>query len=152
MYLRRLLHANSEHSLIQTPGPVPFGPCICSSYQKQPFSHACRDSLDFCTSKIPRHCLEFDWKYTTCINIDVQNILPKISDQNYMHRNTTLHIAVQVYYTFVSIVYKFRKQCLKKTSTPQMSKWHRCPKVLKIYASWNHARYILVLVSPCAFC
>ena len=50
---------DSGRLLLQTPGPVPFGTCICSTCWVQSFSRTCRYFSGLCFSNIPRYFLDF---------------------------------------------------------------------------------------------
>ena len=57
--LRRMWHADGGRLLIRTPGPVPFGTCICLNCCDQSYSQTYRDFFRLCTPNIPRYFLDF---------------------------------------------------------------------------------------------
>ena len=68
-HLRRVLHANRERLLFQTPGPVPFRTCMCSTCWDQSFSRTYRNFGWLCSLNIFRYFLHFAYLH---INITIR--------------------------------------------------------------------------------
>ena len=71
--------ANRGRLLLRTPGPVPFGTCICSNVATI-LSWTCRYFTGLCSSNIPRYFLDFTCLDILCSLADGQRIYIGLSD------------------------------------------------------------------------
>ena len=71
---RGVWHADRGRLLLRTPGPVPFGACICSTCWDQSFFRTCRYFSGLCSSNIPRYFLDFAYGIEYIITLTVKVI------------------------------------------------------------------------------
>ena len=82
-HLRRLKFAGRGRSLLRTPGPVPFGTCICSTCWNQYFFKACRDFLG--------HYFEHGSLAILIYTHDIRTVLEQVSQYIPIYWSVLMH-------------------------------------------------------------